>query len=88
MVLLLSMDVEQPREYSKKSPTQDLVGDNFCIRYNSELLNDMDVLISSDCAGWAMSFVWKRMLRRDGFLMRGSMEVNEEDDLASVGRTK
>ena len=47
-----------------------------------------NLLISSNCAGSAMSFVWKRMLRRDGYLMRGSTEVGEEDDLVSVGRTK
>ena len=35
-----------------------------------------------------MSFVWRRMLRRDGYLMRGSVEVGEEDDLASVGKIK
>ena len=45
------------------------------------------VLISSGCAGSAMSFVWRRMFRRDGYLMRGSAEVGEEDDLASVGKT-
>ena len=46
------------------------------------------VLISSGCSGSAMSFVWRRMLLRDGYLMRGSAEVGEEDDLASVGKTK
>ena len=28
------------------------------------------------------------MLRRDGYLMRGSADVGEEDDLVSVGKTK
>ena len=56
------------------------VGDDFRIRFNSKL--------SSGCAGSAMSFVWRRMLRRDGYLMRVSAEVGEEDDLASVGKIK
>ena len=46
------------------------------------------VLISSDCAGAAMSFVWSRMFRLDGYLMRGSGEVGEDDDFVSFGRTK
>ena len=46
------------------------------------------VLIFSCCAGSAMSFVLRRMLRRDGYLMRGSAEVGEEDNLASVGKIK
>ena len=30
----------------------------------------------------------RRMLRLDGYLMRGSAEIGEGDDLVSVGRTK
>ena len=44
------------------------------------------VFISNGCAGSAMSF--RRMLRRDGYLMPESAGVVEEDDLISVGRTK
>ena len=57
------------------------------IRFNSQLyglLNYMDVtklLISSGCAGTAMAFVWKIMLRRDRYLMRRSTDVGEDDDL-------
>ena len=39
------------------------------------------VLISSGCADTAMLFEWRSMLRRDGYLMRGSAEVGKEDDL-------
>ena len=46
------------------------------------------VLICNGSAGSAMSFVWRRMLRQGGYWMRGSAEVGEEDDLASVGKTK
>ena len=46
------------------------------------------LLITSCCAGSAMSFVWRRMLRRDEYLMRGSTEVGEENDFVSVGRIK
>ena len=46
------------------------------------------LLISSGCTGWVMSFKWKSMLRRDGYLTQESAEVDEGDDLASVGRTK
>ena len=30
----------------------------------------------------------EEILRRDGYLMRGPAEADEEDDLVSVGRTK
>ena len=48
----------------------------------------LSVLISCVCAGYAMSFVWRKMLRQGGYLMRESSEVDEEYDLVSVGRTK
>ena len=71
------------------------VGDDFCIRFSSELyelLNDMDVVqrINIQRLRWLGHVV--RMEEdapgRDGYLMRGSAEVGEEDDLASVGKTK
>ena len=40
------------------------------------------------CAGTAMSFECRRMLRRVLYLMPRSAEVSEEDDLICVGRTK
>ena len=46
------------------------------------------VLISSVCAASSMSFVWRRMLRRNGYLLREPVEVGEEDGLVSVGRNK
>ena len=46
------------------------------------------VLIFSGCAGSTLSLEWKRILRRDGYLMRGSAEIGEEDDVVSVGKTK
>ena len=46
------------------------------------------ILIFSGCAGSAMPLVCRRMLRRDGYLMRGSAVVGGEDNLVSVGRTK
>ena len=55
---------------------------------SSTTLTLCSVLILSGCAGSAMSFVWKRMLRGDGYLMWGSAEVGKEDDLVAVGRTK
>ena len=71
------------------------VGDDFRIRFNSELyelLNDMDVMqrINIQQLLWLGHVVrmWRRMLRRDGYLMRGSAEVGEEDDLAFVGKIK
>ena len=95
---LLSTDAAALRVFERKvllkifGPVR--VGDDFCIRFNSELyelLNDMmlcSILIFSGCAGSAMSFVWRRMLQRDRYLMRGSAEVGEEDDLAYVGKIK
>ena len=71
------------------------VGDDFRIRYStvscmssSTTWTLCSILISSSCAGSAMSFVWRKMLRQDKYLMRGSAEVEEEDDFVSVGRTK
>ena len=60
---------------------------NVCMG-SSTTLTLCSVLIFSNCAGSAISLVWRKMLRRDGYLMRGSAEVGEEDDLVSVGRTK
>ena len=48
----------------------------------------MYVLTSSACTGSAMSFERMRMLRRDGYLMLGFAEIDEEDDLVCVGSTK
>ena len=39
-------------------------------------------------AGSTMSFEWMRMIRRDDYLMRRSVEDGEEDDLVFVGRTR
>ena len=54
---------------------------------NSTTWTFYSVLISSGCSGTALSFVWRRMLRRDRYLIQGSTEVGEEDELVSVGRT-
>ena len=50
--------------------------------------NDIDVvqLINIQLLRWFGHVV--RMLRLDGYLMRGSAEVGEEDDLVSIGKTK
>ena len=48
-----------------------------------EILNDIDVVqrINIQQLRWlSHAFVWRRMPRRDGYLMRGSAEVGEEDD--------
>ena len=88
---LLSTDAAALRVFERKvlskifGPVR--VGDDFRIRFNSEL-ELCSVLISSGCAGSSMSFVWRSMLRRDGYLMWGSAEIGEEDDLASIGNTK
>ena len=88
----MKMKHKNPQRSGQKLAT--ICGDNFRIRFNSELydiLNDIDVvqrLIISGCTGSAMSFVWRRMLRRDGYLMPRSVEDGEEDDLVYVGMTK
>ena len=70
------------------------VGDDFCTRFNSELyelLNDMDVVqrINIQQLHWLSHVVvYWRTLRPDGYLMRVSTEVGEENDFVSVGRTK
>ena len=63
-------------------------GDDFGIGSSNELYEILNVLISSGCADSAMSFEWRRMLRRYGYLMRDSAEVGEEDNLVSFRRTK
>ena len=96
---LLSTDAAALRVFERKvlrkifGPVR--VGNDFRIRFNSESCMSYSttwmlcsLLISSGCAGSAISFVWRRMLRRNGYLMRGSAEVGEEDQLASVGKIK
>ena len=63
----------------------------FRIRFNSELcelLYDIGVVqrtyIQQLHMGSAMLFVWRRMLRRDRYLMWGSVEVDEKPDIVSV----
>ena len=46
------------------------------------------VLIFSGCFGSAMSFEWRRMFRRDGYLMWRFEEVGKEDDPFCVRKTK
>ena len=36
----------------------------------------------------AMTFECKRMLQRDGYLMWGFANIDDEDDLIYIGRTK
>ena len=82
---LLSTDVEALRVFERKVLRNIFrlgrVGNDIRIRYNCELyelLNDMDVVQRIN--------IQRLWLRRDGYLMRGSTEVGEEDDLVSVGR--
>ena len=88
---LLSTDTAALRVFERKVLRKIFgakrVGDDFRIRFKSELTL-CSVLIFSGCAGSAMLFVWRRMLRRDGYLIRGFAEVGEEDDFVSVGKTK
>ena len=82
-----SSSLESIRE---KSPVR--VGDDFRIRYNSdlyELLYDIDVMRRINiqrllCLGHVVCMEEDSM--RDGYLMRGCAEVGE--DVVSVGRTK
>ena len=80
---LLSTDAAVLRVFEKKALRKIFglvrVGDDFRSRSNSELFDLLNgklcsLLSSSGCAGSAMS---RSMLRRDGYLMRGSAEDGE-----------
>ena len=89
--------IQQTWEYSReKSYVRPLVQCEFSIIFASDIIVSCmsssttwtlySVLIFSGCAGLAIPCVWRRMLRRDEYLMRVCAEVGDKEDIVFVGR--